>query len=52
MSPKFFEKIAIYWFLEGSGHLEKFRAPTDKTIFPEKNRKKREKVKKKSVAPS
>ena len=26
----FFEKITIYWFLEGFGHLEKFRAPTDK----------------------
>ena len=32
VSPEFFEKIAIYWSLEGSGHLEKFRAPTDKKI--------------------
>ena len=26
----FFDKIAIYWVLEGSGHLEKFWAPNDK----------------------
>ena len=39
--PSFFEKIAIYWFLEGSGHLEKFRAPTDKKKNdPKKNDKK------------
>ena len=25
VSPEFFEKLAIYWFLEGTGHLEKFR---------------------------
>ena len=29
---RFFEKIVIYWFLEGSGHLEKFRAPTAKKM--------------------
>ena len=41
VSPEFFEKIAIYWFLEGSGHLEKFRAPTDKkTLTPKKSKKK------------
>ena len=32
----FFEKIAIYWFMEGFGHLEKFWAPTDKKIGPKK----------------
>ena len=36
-----FEKIAIYWFLEGSGHLKKFWAPTDKKIDPKKNEKKK-----------
>ena len=30
VSAEFFEKIAFYWFLEGSGHLEKFRARTKK----------------------
>ena len=27
--PSLFQKIAIYWLLEGFGHLEKFRAPTN-----------------------
>ena len=41
VSPEFFEKIAIYWVLEGSGHLEKFQAPTDKKHFdPKKSGKK------------
>ena len=30
VSPEFADKIAIYWFSEGFGHLEKFWAPTDK----------------------
>ena len=40
--PSFFKKIAIYWFSEGSGHLEKFQAPTDeKQIDRKKKSKKR-----------
>ena len=40
-SPEFFEKISIYWFLEGSGHSEKFRASTDKKkLTPKKSKKK------------
>ena len=39
--PKFFEKIAIYWFLEGSGHLKKFRAPADKNNLTPKESKKK-----------
>ena len=40
VSPELFEKIASYWFFEGSGHLEKFRAPTDKKIDSKKIEKK------------
>ena len=32
----FFEKIKIYWVLEGFGHLEKFRGTNKKKIGPEK----------------
>ena len=39
VSPEFFEKTVIYWFLEGSGHLEKFRTPTDKLFWPPKIKK-------------
>ena len=41
VSPKFFEKIAIYWILERSGYLEKFWAPTDTKHLARKKSKKR-----------
>ena len=31
-----FGEIAVYWFLEGSGHLEKFQAPTDNLFSSKK----------------
>ena len=37
--PEFLEKIVIDWFFEGSGHLKKFRAPTDKEKLTRNNRK-------------
>ena len=42
VSPEFFEKVTIYWFSEGFGHLEKFRTPTPK-IDPKKSKKKSKK---------
>ena len=37
VSPDFFEKIAIYWFMEGSG--QKLGDPTNKNNLTEKNQK-------------
>ena len=37
VSPEFFEKITIYWFLEGAGHPEKLRAPSTKKNWTPKN---------------